>query len=205
MVFSSYVSVASNLYQFISRIDYICNLIENKLTKCTERFSKCYDDTELKALRAGTVRSFFEMLRTLPIKHVGILFIFQASPGHGSDQPHFHLQSIIKYVCYGGRPRPQSFKEHVSPQPIMLVTACHVSPNSSCQSFPLMLVVSPHVSPNPFCSSQPPMLVPIPHISHNPSCQSQSQSFLFTTTPHVSHNPPWSKYQTYMNSVTNIL
>lgn len=76
MVFSVNISIASNLYLFISRIDFICSLIENKLTKCTERFSKCYDDTELEALRSGTVRSFFEMLKTLPIKHVGILFIF---------------------------------------------------------------------------------------------------------------------------------
>ena len=76
MVFSVYISIASNIYQFISRIDYICSLVENKLIKCTERFSKCYDDTELNALRAGTVRSFFEMLQTLPIKNVGIILYY---------------------------------------------------------------------------------------------------------------------------------
>ena len=91
MVFSVYISISPNLNQFISPIDYICTLVENKLIKCTERFSKCYDDAELKALRAGTVRSFFEMLQTLPIKNVGILL---------TSTSHIFIYKCIKYSLF---------------------------------------------------------------------------------------------------------
>ena len=91
MVFPVYISISPNLNQFISPIDYICTLVENKLIKCTERFSKCYDDAELKALRAGTVRSFFEMLQTLPIKNVGILF---------TPTSHIFIYKCTSILCF---------------------------------------------------------------------------------------------------------
>ena len=55
-----------------SNLEYICELVESKLIKCTERFKMCYDEIELRSLRAGMVSLLPEILKTLHIKNVSI-------------------------------------------------------------------------------------------------------------------------------------